>query len=345
MDRHTRVRVYAPDEEPEQEEFYERKKGADGSTPVNFTAFRQAERTYKCRKTPLDYTRVLDLRRAADDPRVRVSKVLPDRRILYELVTKEGGGTGFCFIPGALDINEQKYWITKAFSNYMSPPNLTNLDAHYCIPETGLYDKVKGETDTVIRRIPHTDDSEATRSLPIDQTFTRFDLTNLIRRIRWVTLGYQYDWTTKSYNMNQSPVPFPIELYRWADDISRESGFGAFKSEAGIVNFYQPGDTLTGHVDRSELNMEVPLVSLSLGASCIFLIGGAGRDDPVTALHLRSGDVVIMSGHSRTFYHGVPRILDPDLNLNMGLDDDEDTLLALEILGSGRLNINIRQVN
>lgn len=32
--------------------------------------------------------------------------------------------------------------------------------------------------------------------------------------------------------------------------------------QAGIVNFYQIRDTLTAHVDRSELNMEAPLVSL-----------------------------------------------------------------------------------
>lgn len=78
---------------------------------------------------------------------------------------------------------------------------------------------------------------------------------------------------------------------------------------ARIVNFYQPGDSLTGHVDRSEKRMDLPLVSMSFGASfsvlvssltatkgasCIFLLGGATREDSVLPILVRSGDVSIM---------------------------------------------------
>ena len=50
----------------------------------------------------------------------------------------------------------------------------------------------------------------------------------------------------------------------------------------------------------------------SFGQSAVFLLGGLGIDEKPTALLIRSGDVVIMSGMSRLCYHGVPRILSTD---------------------------------
>jgi alkylated DNA repair protein alkB family protein 1 len=44
----------------------------------------------------------------------------------------------------------------------------------------------------------------------------------------------------------------------------------------------------------------------------VFLLGGLGLDEKPTAMLIRSGDVVIMSGGSRLCYHGVPRILSAD---------------------------------
>src|SRR5262249_4545522 len=146
------------------------------------------------------------------------------------------------------------------------------------------------------------------------------------------------------YDFDRNPNLFPSDLAAWSEAVSRAAGFGPFRAEAGIVNFYQPGDTLTGHVDRSEKNMEAPLISLSLGAACIFLLGGPSRDDPVLPIHLQSGDILIMSGESRRFYHGVPRIL-PNSLPSSDVSMDLDTRCALEILGDGRININIRQVN
>ena len=64
-----------------------------------------------------------------------------------------------------------------------------------------------------------------------------------------------------------------------------------------------------GHTDHSERNLEAPLVSVSLGQSCVFLLGGRTRETEPTAILLRSGDVVIMSGEARRCYHGVPRIV------------------------------------
>jgi alkylated DNA repair protein alkB family protein 1 len=69
------------------------------------------------------------------------------------------------------------------------------------------------------------------------------------------------------------------------------------------------GDTLNGHVDDAERCLAQPLVSLSLGCDAIFLMGTSSKADPPTALLLRSGDALVLSGLARQCYHGLPRIL------------------------------------
>ena len=50
-------------------------------------------------------------------------------------------------------------------------------------------------------------------------------------------------------------------------------------------------------------------VSISIGRSAIFMIGGRTKDIQPVPILVRSGDVVVMSGESRYCYHGVPHIL------------------------------------
>lgn len=47
----------------------------------------------------------------------------------------------------------------------------------------------------------------------------------------------------------------------------------------------------------------------SLGQSAILLVGGKTKATKPLALHLRSGDVIILGGESRLAYHAVPRIM------------------------------------
>ncbi|KAL0092333.1 hypothetical protein J3Q64DRAFT_1807934 [Phycomyces blakesleeanus] len=100
----------------------------------------------------------------------------------------------------------------------------------------------------------------------------------LFRKMRWTTIGCHYHWPTKTYHLDRRfPVPedvrdltqavaHAVERVGYEGDKSRSwknEYLGAdFKAEAGVVNYYQYKDTLMGHVDRSELNMDAPLVSL-----------------------------------------------------------------------------------
>ena len=81
-----------------------------------------------------------------------------------------------------------------------------------------------------------------------------------------------------------------------------------FEPDAALVNYYRAGDTLTGHRDDVERDLSQPIVSVSLGAPAVLLLGGATVEHPPVALWLRSGDVVVMAAAARLCYHGAPPV-------------------------------------
>lgn len=128
----------------------------------------------------------------------------------------------------------------------------------------------------------------------------------LNKKLRWITLGGQYDWTQKIYPAGPPP-PFPADIKRLVESLF------PMKAEAAIVNLYSPGDTLSLHRDVSE-ECDQPLVSISLGCDGIFVIGidsnGEDGEPSIATLRLRSGDAVLMSGESRYAWHSVPKVLE-----------------------------------
>ena len=63
------------------------------------------------------------------------------------------------------------------------------------------------------------------------------------------------------------------------------------------------------HRDEDEEDFAAPVVSISLGDTAIFRIGGKERGGKTETLKLASGDVVVMGGPSRLRYHGIDRVL------------------------------------
>jgi len=79
--------------------------------------------------------------------------------------------------------------------------------------------------------------------------------------------------------------------------------------EACLVNWYAPDARLGLHVDADEGEKRAPVVSVSLGDTAVFRLGGPSRRDPTRSMRLVSGDVVVLGGQARLAYHGVDRIL------------------------------------
>jgi DNA oxidative demethylase len=119
--------------------------------------------------------------------------------------------------------------------------------------------------------------------------------------------------------------PRVVERPGAADD-----DLGGYDPDVALVNWYRPGSHMGMHADRDEMS-PAPVVSLSLGHSCIFRFGTpAGRGRPWSDVTLESGDLFVFGGPSRMAYHGVPRLVPDSGPPGLGLRE-------------GRFNVTVRQ--
>jgi len=100
--------------------------------------------------------------------------------------------------------------------------------------------------------------------------------------------------------------------------------------EACLINFYEPGARMGLHQDRDEDMYGAPVISVSLGDTATFRVGGTTRKDPTKSFRLASGDVVVLGGDARLAYHGIDRVL-----------AGSSTLLK----NGGRINLTLRRVS
>ena len=100
--------------------------------------------------------------------------------------------------------------------------------------------------------------------------------------------------------------------------------------ECCLVNLYDTPKSRMGlHRDEDEEALDAPVVSLSLGDTCVFRVGGFARGDKSKSFRLASGDVLVIGGPSRLRYHGVDRIIHGSSRL---------------VPGGGRINLTLRRV-
>ncbi len=103
------------------------------------------------------------------------------------------------------------------------------------------------------------------------------------------------------------------------------------RPETALVNWYDEDSQLGLHQDRTE-STDAPVISISIGDDCVFIVGGPQRSDPRRKITLKSGDVFIMGAEHRFVFHGIEKIVPGTAPSTLGLKQ------------SGRFNINIRQV-
>jgi alkylated DNA repair protein (DNA oxidative demethylase) len=148
----------------------------------------------------------------------------------------------------------------------------------------------------------------------------------------WHWLPYRYSRTAD--DVDGAPVkPLP----HWLAQLGRRAVLDAYGDptlaadyapDAALINFYDAAARLGMHQDREEQSI-APVVSLSLGDTCIFRFGNtANRGRPYSDLELLSGDLFVFGGASRLAYHGVPKIYPGTADPALGL--------------AGRLNITLR---
>ncbi|MEZ5828342.1 MAG: alpha-ketoglutarate-dependent dioxygenase AlkB [Hyphomicrobiales bacterium] len=79
--------------------------------------------------------------------------------------------------------------------------------------------------------------------------------------------------------------------------------------EACLINYYKGAAKMGLHQDRDEEDFAAPVLSVSLGDTGIFRVGGTSRKDPTQKFELKSGDVFVLDGADRLAFHGIDRIL------------------------------------
>lgn len=149
-------------------------------------------------------------------------------------------------------------------------------------------------------------------------------MTNL-GPLGWVSdkSGYRYQ---ALHPDTGNPWPQLPESIR---DLWRDVADYPHPPEACLVNYYGGKAKMGLHQDRDEQALEAPVVSISLGDSCLFRFGGEVRSGPTRSLRLHSGDVVLIGGASRLAFHGVDKIY-----------GGTSTLLSQ----GGRINLTLRRV-
>lgn len=215
------------------------------------------------------------------------------------------------------------------------PDHTNNLDVHYEVPVTNTANGTATHQSwfNLDQRLKlHPRDSSIHKPITMKQV--------LDKKLRWVTLGGQYDWTNKIYP-DEQPPQFPPDIAHLLH--------GTFKDvdpQAAILNFYSPGDTLSLHRDVSE-DCDQGLISISVGCDALFLV--ANNDGSKhEIIRLRSGDAVLMSGTSRYAWHAVPKVLAGTCPASLQTwpagNGDGAFQQWRDWLANKRINLNVRQM-
>ena len=148
-------------------------------------------------------------------------------------------------------------------------------------------------------------------------------------RVRMVCLGrhwnartYRYEATRRDHD--QQPAPeLPADLAALASRVAEAAGM-RMTPDVCILNYYGPEGKMGLHQDKDErpdtLEAGVPIVSLSVGDTAKFIVGGNTRRDSKRMVPLGSGDGFVFGGQSRMRYHGIAALLPgtgpPELRLD-----------------------------
>ncbi len=135
--------------------------------------------------------------------------------------------------------------------------------------------------------------------------------------------GYRYQATHPVTGQQWPTMPTSI-LRTWT-----ELADYPHPPEACLVNFYGPEARMGQHQDRDEVDLSAPVVSLSLGDTCLFRYGSEERGGKTKSIRLHSGDAMVIGGESRLCFHGVDRLM-----------PGTSTLLT----NGGRINLTLRRV-
>ena len=140
----------------------------------------------------------------------------------------------------------------------------------------------------------------------------------------WVSdlKGYRYQETHPETGRPWPALPTSLRAL-WERFVGDGPG-----PDSCLINLYRDTARMGLHQDRDEQDFDVPVLSLSLGDTALFRLGGLKRNDPTRSFRLSSGDVCVIGGASRLVFHGVDRVIAGSSRL---------------VPGGGRINLTLRR--
>ncbi|ROT36219.1 hypothetical protein SODALDRAFT_341175 [Sodiomyces alkalinus F11] len=272
---------------------------------------------------------------------------------------------GLLIVPNLVPPPVQKSLLSLLVHRDLSiPHHQTNMHLHYELPYRQLTQQAaEGSDQQGLSFFSYPPDSAPIFTPKDPSVHKPLSMKQVLdRRLHWVTLGGQYDWTNRVYP-GQEPRAFPSDLARFLETLFPET-----RAEAAIVNFYNPGDTMMMHRDVSEESSN-GLISVSLGCDGLFMIApnetidasasedkeaqkdgrheDATKQKPYLLLRLRSGDAIYMTQDARFAWHGVPKVLKgtcPDFLRDWPAEEDGRYEAWKGWMANKRVNLNVRQM-
>jgi DNA oxidative demethylase len=121
----------------------------------------------------------------------------------------------------------------------------------------------------------------------------------------WTSSAKGYQYLAYDPDTQLAWPAMPESFTTLAREAASAVGWHGYSPDACLINRYAPGAGLGLHQDRDELDHLAPIVSVSIGASCKFILGGLQRNSPTQSVSLHDGDVMVWGGRSRLIFHGV----------------------------------------
>ena len=255
-------------------------------------------------------------------------------------------------MPSLISKDAQRVLLSKLLHRDLADQrHKTNVHLHHLLP---YHAAKRSLPKTICNSFFNMSPESPEPFLPIDEALHKHLTVSqfLNRKLRWLTLGGQYNWTEKKYPTEKAPS-FPEDIAQFIHHI-----FPTMKPEAAILNVYTPGDTLSVHRDVSEESHN-DLISISFGCDGIFTVGldsEESEEPKYVVIRLHSGDAVVMSGLARFAWHGVPQVIQNTCPGSLrdwpAMADGESTTLIGEDpyeawrgwMSDKRVNLNIRQM-
>ena len=152
-------------------------------------------------------------------------------------------------------------------------------------------------------------------------------------RLGWVSDRDGYRYQPHHPETGEKWPEMPAALLALWDDVT---GYPA-PPECCLINYYAAPKAKMGlHQDRDERALDAPVVSVSLGDTAVFRMGGAERRGKTRSMRLHSGDVFVFGGASRMNFHGIDRVL----------HGSSQRLAATGAFAEGgRVNLTLRRVS